>query len=285
MQLLVSAIIFILGSAIGSFISVVIYRLQAKKKGIIAGHSMCPSCKKQLKWKHLIPIFSWLFLRGKCAYCNKKISVHYLLLEVLTGTLFLVSFIHWNFLISIPSIINPQFLNYSIDWNIFATLAFYLVEFSFLMAIFFFDLMHKEIPDQLSIPAIVIAIAGILSFSPVMQTGINMLIGGGIIFLFFFLQYILSRGTWIGGGDLRLGALMGILLSWSTGGFSGWLVGILGLVIAYLIGGLLSVILIIAKKLNHKSTIPFGPFLVIGTVTAIFFGQTILNWYFNTLLM
>lgn len=285
MQLLVSAIIFILGSAIGSFISVVIYRLQAKKKGIINGHSMCPACKKKLKWRHLVPIFSWIFLRGKCAYCNKRISVHYFLLEILTGALFLVSFLHWNFLVSTPSIINPEFLNYSIDLTILATLSFYLVEFSFLIAIFFFDLMHKEIPDQLSIPAIFIAIAGIISLSPIMQTGVDMLIGGGIIFLFFFLQYIISKGTWIGGGDLRLGALMGILLSWTTGSFSGWLVGILGLVIAYLIGGLVSVILIIAKKLHHKSTIPFGPFLVIGAITAIFFGQEILNWYFNTLLM
>lgn len=285
MQLLASAIMFILGSAIGSFLSVVIYRIQAKKKGILTGQSMCPACKKKLKWRHLIPVFSWIFLRGKCAYCNKKISVHYLMLELLTGALFLVSFLHWNFLIGIPSTINPEFLNYAIDWKIFSILAFYLVEFSFLMAIFFFDLLHKEIPDQLSLPAIAIAIIGIISFSPTMQTGVNMLIGGGIIFLFFFLQYVISKGTWIGGGDLRLGALMGILLSWSTGGFSGWLVGILALVIAYLIGGVFSVILIIEKKLHHKSTIPFGPFLVIGTITAIFFGQEILNWYFNTLLM
>lgn len=285
MQLLVSAIIFILGSAIGSFLSVVIYRLQAKKKGILTGHSMCPACKKPLKWRHLIPVFSWIFLRGKCAYCNKRISVNYLLLEILTGVLFLVSFLHWNFLISIPSLINPQFFDYAIDWKIFSTLIFYLVEFSLLIAIFFFDLLHKEIPDQLSLPAIAIAILGIISFSPVIQTGIDMLIGGGIIFLFFFLQYIISKGTWIGGGDLRLGALMGILLSWSTGSFSGWLVGILALVIAYLIGGVFSVILIAAKKLHHKSTIPFGPFLVIGTLTAIFWGQEILNWYFNTLLM
>lgn len=207
------------------------------------------------------------------------------MLEILTGALFLVSFLHWNFIISIPSIVNSQFLDYAIDWRILAILAFYLVEFSFLMAIFFFDLIHKEIPDQLSLPAIFIAVAGIISFNPAMQTVIDMLIGGGIIFLFFFLQYILSKGKWIGGGDLRLGALIGILLSWTTGSYSGWLVGILALVIAYLLGGIISLILIATKKLSRKDTIPFGPFLVIGTVTAIFFGQEILNWYFNTLLM
>ncbi len=285
MELLASAIIFILGSAIGSFLSVVIYRLQANKKGILTGNSMCPACKKKLKWRHLFPVLSWIFLRGKCAYCNKRISVHYLLLEFLTGALFLISFLHWNFIITIPSLVNSQFFNYIIDWRTLSILAFYLVEFSFLMAIFFFDLRHKEIPDKLSLPAIAIAIAGIISFNPVMQTVINMLIGGGIIFLFFFLQYFFSKGTWIGGGDLRLGALMGILLSWTTGIFSGWMIAILALLIAYLLGGVLSLILIAAKKIHRKSTIPFGPFLIIGTVTSIFLGQEILNWYFNTLLM
>jgi leader peptidase (prepilin peptidase)/N-methyltransferase len=139
------------------------------------------------------------------------------------------------------------------------------------MAIFFYDLRHKEIPDQFSLPAIAIAVIGILAFDPTLQTAANMLIGGGMIFLFFFLQYFISKGTWIGGGDLRLGALMGILLSWTTGSYAGWLVGILGLVIAYLVGGVFSLILIATKKLNRKSTIPFGPFLVIGTVAAIFF--------------
>ena len=232
-----------------------------------------------------MPILSWIFLRGKCAYCNKRISVHYLMLELLTGALFLISFLHWNFIITIPSLTNSQFFDYSIDWRVFSILAFYLIEFSFLIAIFFFDLLHKEIPDQLSLPAIAIAIIGIIAFNPDLQTVINILIGGGMIFLFFFFQHVLSKGTWIGGGDLRLGALMGILLSWTTGNFSGWLVGILALVIAYLLGGIISLILIAAKKLHHKSAIPFGPFLVIGTITAIFFGQEILNWYFNTLLM
>jgi len=291
MQLLAATIIFIFGSAIGSFLSVVIYRLQAKKKGILTGHSMCPSCKKPLKWKHLVPIFSWIFLRGKCAYCGKKISVHYLMLEVFTGLIFLFSLLHWNFIIEIPSTIDSQIINYSINWQILSILAFYLIEFSFLIAICFYDYLHKEIPDTLTIPAIAIAILGILAFNPSMQTIINILIGGGIIFLFFFLQFIISRGTWVGGGDLRLGALMGIILSWdgitffpAKSHFPGWIEGILALVIAYLLGGLFSLILIAMKKLDRKSAIPFGPFLVIGTFTAIFLGEKILNWYFNSLL-
>lgn len=285
MKLLIATIIFILGTVIGSFLSVAIYRLRNGEKGIMLGRSICTYCKKPLKWHHLFPIFSWIFLRGKCAYCGKRIAVHYLLLELFTGLIFLAGFLHWNFLVAIPSTVNPQFTDYLINWHKLATLVFYLIEFSFLMAIFFYDWMHKEIPDQLSLPAIAIAIAGIISFNPSMTTGINMLIGGGIIFLFFFLQYVFSKGAWIGGGDLRLGALMGILLSWNpNSNFSGWLLGILALVIAYLLGGIVSLVLLSMKKLNRKSTIPFGPFLVIGTITAIFWGDKILNWYFNDLL-
>lgn len=241
------------------------------------GRSICPACKKKLKWRHLFPILSWLFLRGKCGYCGKKISAHYLMLELVTGLLFLACFQQWNFITTIyPT-------SYLVDWQIFETFLFYLVEFSLLIAILFYDLMHKEIPDQLSLPAIAIAIVGLIFLNPSTATAINMLIGGGIIFLFFLIQFVLSKGKWIGGGDLRLGALMGILLS--TGEqFSGWNYAILGLVIAYLSGGVISLILMAGKKIHRKSTIPFGPFLVTATIIVIFYGDQILDWYLNKML-
>lgn len=271
MELLAASIIFILGAAIGSYLSVIIYRLANNQKGALFGRSMCPSCKKKIKWQHLIPILSWLFLRGKCAYCGKKISAHYIMLELLTGALFLISFLNWNFIESTPSIVNPQILDYSINWQILEKLTFYLIEFSLLIGIFFYDLLHKEIPDELSLPAIIIAIVGGLIFG--IPTPLNMLLGGASIFVFFLLQFVLSRGTWIGGGDLRLGALMGILLGWEK--------GLLALVIAYLVGGLLSLFLLAGKKIQRKSKIPFGPFLVFGILIAIFWGERILEWYFN----
>ncbi len=275
MELLAASIIFILGTAIGSFLSVVIYRMANNQKGAWFGRSMCTSCKKRIKWQHLIPVLSWLFLRGKCAYCGKRISVHYLMLELLTGALFLISFLNWNFIESVPSILNPQILDYSVNWQILERLTFYLIEFSLLMGIFFYDLLYKEIPDELSLPAITIAIIGGLIFG--IPTPLNMLLGGASIFVFFLLQFVLSRGTWIGGGDLRLGALMGILLGWEK--------GLLALVIAYLIGGFLSLFLLAGKKINRKSKIPFGPFLVLGILIAIFWGERILEWYFNSLLV
>lgn len=269
---LIAALVFILGTIIGSFLSVIIYRLHKKKKGILLSRSICPACKKKLKWKHLIPVFSWIFLRGKCTYCGKRISSHYLILELVTGLLFLAAFFGWNFIETIPSTVNPSVLNYGINWKLFEIFIFYIIEFSFLIGIFFYDLMYKEIPDRLSLPAIAIAIAGRLMLG---ITPLTILIGGVAIFLFFAIQFFLSRGNWVGGGDLRLGALIGVLL--------GWQLGLLALVIAYLLGAIVSLILLIRKKVTRKSAIPFGPFLVTGTIATIFFGSQILNWYLSTL--
>src|SRR3989338_3144378 len=119
MTLFVAAIVFILGTAIGSFISVVIYRIHSKQGGIILSRSICPACKKQIKWLHLVPVLSWIFLRGKCAYCGKKISVHYVILEILTGLAFLATFLQWNFLQGASSTVDPTFFSYVINWEIF----------------------------------------------------------------------------------------------------------------------------------------------------------------------
>ena len=269
MNLLIALLIAILGLTIGSFLSVVIYRLKSKTKGILLGKSICPHCKKELKWRHLVPVFSWLFLRGRCAYCQKPISAHYLATELLTAITFLAIFLNWNFLETVPSIVDPNFLNYGISWPIFEIFIFYLIEASFLIVIFFYDLLHKEIPDILSLPAIVLAIAGGLFLNLVQP--LAMLIGGLSIGLFFALQFILSRGAWIGGGDIRLGILMGILLGWEK--------GVLALIIAYVVGAIFSLILIAQKKATRKTVIPFGPFLIAGTFIALFFGEKILAWY------
>lgn len=270
---LISILVFIFGTIIGSFLSVVIYRVRKGKKGIIFSRSICPQCKKKLKWRHLVPVLSWLFLKGKCGYCNKKISPHYLLLELITGLLFLLTFLNWNFIEAIPSIVNPLIFSYGINWEIFQVFIFYLIEFSLLMAIFFYDLMYKEIPDRFSLPAIAVAIAG--GFILGTTAPLGMLIGGAAILGFFLLQFLISKGAWIGGGDLRMGILIGVLL--------GWKLGLVALIIAYLFGSIVSIALLIQRKITRKSRIPFGPFLVTGIIAAIFFGAQILNWYFGIL--
>ncbi|MDP2642263.1 MAG: prepilin peptidase [Candidatus Peregrinibacteria bacterium] len=255
---------FILGTVFGSFLSVIIYRIKSNKKGMILGRSMCPFCKKKLKFRYLVPVLSWLFLRGKCGYCGKKIGINYLALEVATGLTFLVLFLTFNF-------IEIKFDQFFLNYEMLKLFVFYTIEFLFLMAIFFYDLQYKEIPDRFSITAIVLAITGNILLNTV--NPLNMAIGGISISLFFALQFLLSRGKWIGGGDLRLGFLMGVLLGWEK--------GLVALIIAYMVGALLSLILLGMKKLDRKSQIPFGPFLVTGTLIAFFFGQQILDWYFG----
>lgn len=273
MTLLVAAIIFIFGTAIGSFLSVVIYRLKTDKKGILFSRSMCPACKKHLKWRHLVPVASWLFLRGKCAYCGAKISSHYLTLELATGLMFLAVFLNFNFLTVVPLAGTPDLFNYSIDWKIFELFIFYIIEFSFLIGIFFYDYLYREIPDTLSISAILIAIAGGLIFGN--PPFISMVIGGAGIFTFFLLQLLISKGKWIGGGDLRMGVLLGVLFGWEK--------SLIALVISYILGSVVGLILILGGKATRKSAIAFGPFLVIGTTIVIFFGDLILISYLSML--
>jgi leader peptidase (prepilin peptidase) / N-methyltransferase len=273
MTLLVSMLIFILGTAIGSFLSVVIYRVHSKKKGIMTGRSVCPHCNKKLKAHHLVPIFSWLFLRGKCGFCGKKISAHYLSLELITGLTLLAAFLYWNFLIAVPSTVAPEFFTYIIDWQIFERFTFYIIEFILLIAIFFYDLQYQEIPDRFSLPAIGVAIAGGLVFG--VPSAISMLIGAIILFLFFFIQFVVSKGRWIGGGDLRMGVLMGVLL--------GWQMGLFALMIAYLFGAFISIFMLMTARVTRKTAIAFGPFLIIGTLIMMFFGDPILNAYLTLL--
>ncbi len=266
---------FILGAATGSFLSVIIYRLKHDVKGIISSHSVCPSCKKKIRWRHLIPIVSWIFLRGKCAYCNKKISIHYFIIELATGLLFLSAFLHFNFLTKAVSLVNPTLTIYGIDWFIFSLFVYALIIISFLVAIFFYDLLYKEIPDHLSVPAILIAIIGGLIFGA--PAPISMAIGGAGIFMFFLLQFAISRGTWIGGGDLRLGLFTGIFL--------GWELGLLAVIISYIIGAVFSVFLLARGKANRKTAIAFGPFMVMGILISFFYGEEILNWYLHGILI
>ena len=255
MELFFTTIAFIIGTAFGSFLSVVVYRLHSGEKGIVRGRSQCPACKTKLKWFHLIPIFSWLYLRGRCNDCGKKISSHYFVMELVTGLLFAFSYLQWG-----------QDLQ---------LLAFYLIEICFMLAIFFYDLMYKEIPDRLSLPAIVIAIVGVLALQ--ILNWQEVLAGGLLVGGFFLAQFVLSKGRWIGGGDIRLGALIGVLL--------GWKMGLAALAIAYITGGLISIFLLLKVKITKNSEIAFGPFLVTGALVVLFFGEEIINWYLNLTLL
>ncbi len=274
MTIIMSTFIFVLGTAIGSFLSVVIHRMRENKKGIFLSRSVCPHCNTKLKARHLIPVFSFIFLKGKCAYCKKTISKSYVLIELITGLLFLLTFTKFNFLVVQSASANAFFTNYSINWLVFEQFLIYAVLFSFLVAILFYDTLYQEIPDQFSLPAIAVAIVNSIIIGT--PGTVDMVIGALAFFAFFGIQIIISRGTWIGGGDLRMGILIGALF--------GIKFGLMALMLAYLIGAIVSVILIIIGKAGSKTKIAFAPFLISGILLTIFLGTEIYDFYLNTIL-
>ncbi|MFH1841327.1 MAG: prepilin peptidase [Candidatus Nealsonbacteria bacterium] len=241
---------FIFGLIVGSFLNCVIYRLQ-EGKSFLFSRSSCPHCNHKLSWQDLIPVFSFLILKGKCRYCKKKISLQYPLVEFSTGILFVLIF---NLVA-----IGPH-------------LFYYLLISCFLVVIFVYDLKHYIIPDKVIYPAIFFAFI-FLFYQPLVFKN---LIFSAISAAGFFLAIVLiSKGRWMGIGDIKLAFLMGIFLGWPNIAIA--------LFLAFFIGAIIGVGLILKKKKSLKSELPFGPFLVLGTFIALFWGEKIINWYLSVI--
>jgi len=258
MTMIFSLFIFIFGLIVGSFLNCIVYRIE-QEESFLGGRSKCPKCQHSLGWKDLIPVFSFLFLKGKCHYCREKISWQYPLVELLTAFLFV--------LILLPEIFiyNPQ--------SIFVFLCLLFIS-CFLVLIFVYDLKNSLIPDRFIYPAIIISL--IYQLFSGGQTFLNLLlailIGSG---LFFFI-FLISRGKWIGFGDVTLGLFMGLFL-----GFPNIIVA---LFLGVFLGAIIGLGLMFYKKKKLSSEIPFGPFLITGTVISFLFGKQIINWYLNFLI-
>jgi len=255
---LVYFLIFVFGLIVGSFLNCVIYRLGAGGS-FLKGRSFCPHCKHTLSWPDLIPLFSFFLLKGKCRYCQKPISWQYPLVELTTGILFLL-IIHYTF---------PNFL----------LSIFYSLISSFLIVIFVYDLEHYIIPDKVIYPAIIITFVFNILNSYLLnhKSILSPLLAALGASAFFLTIVLMSRGKWMGWGDVKLAFLMGLFL-----GYPNILVA---LFLAFFIGAIVGLILIALGKKTLKSEIPFGPFLVTGTFLAIFLGEKILNWYLNLFLL
>lgn len=240
--------IFLLGTILGSFLNALIWRTRVEKS-IITGRSACPSCNSQLRVFELIPIFSFLLQRGRCRHCLEHISWQYPLVELSTGLLFVMSY----------TVFQPDMIAVLFAWFLVFVLTF----------IFVYDLQYQLILDRISLPAIAIAFV----YHSIRTPGdwwiylLGIAIGGG----FFLLQFVLSKGTWIGGGDIRLGALMGAIL--------GWQLVLVALMLAYVVGAIVSVLLVAMKKKTMASTTPFGTYLAGATLVVLFWGSSILDWY------
>lgn len=253
---LILIFIFIFGLIIGSFLNCLIWRLH-KKEGLM-NRSYCPKCKKQIAWYDNIPILSFILLKGECRQCGKLISWQYPVVELLAGILFVVSF----FINSNPS----EFIDSTIlikilrDW--------FLI--SVMMVIFIYDLRWYLILDIVTLPACLIMLIFNLSLN---FSLCNLLISGIIGGSFFLIQFVVSSGKWIGGGDIRLGLLIGFSLGWP-----GVLVAI---IISYFIGSIVGLSLIALGKKQWGSEVPLGIFLSVGTIIILFWQEQILNWYLN----
>ncbi|MDD5146247.1 MAG: prepilin peptidase [Candidatus Pacebacteria bacterium] len=262
MLLVFSLIIFCFGAIIGSFLNCLAYRLKAGKSFLL-GRSFCPHCRHQLGCLDLIPIVSFFLLLRKCRYCRQEISWQYPLVEVTTGLLFLFIFNFYFFGFNYQNIIHFVYL---------------LVIASLLEVIFIYDFKYSLIPNLVVYSAI--ATVFLYRIFEALVSGLwpgfvaalaAAILAGGL----FFLIWLVSKGQWMGFGDVKLAFFMGIFLSWPA--------VLTALFFAFLIGAIIGLILMVAKKKGLKSEVPFGPFLVIGTFVAFIWGEAILSWYLHFL--
>ncbi len=247
-------IFFVLGAIFGSFINCLVYRLKIKKT--LLGRSYCPCCKHTLNWLDLFPVFSYIFLRGKCRYCKKKIAFQYCFMEIFTGSVFAFGY-YFYFIYSVVTSKTPQ------------EFAFYLTISLFLIIIGLYDFKYTLVADEFIFPAIIFAFI----YNVFLGNNVFMLLLGGFAgFSFFAIQYFGSRGKWIGGGDMFIGIFMGFVLSWPN--------VLIAIFISYIIGGIISMPLLILKLKKPMSQIPLGPFLVIGTFITMLMGDKIIKYLF-----
>lgn len=241
-------IVFLYGIVIGSFVNVLIYRLPLHEN-ITTEHSHCMSCGHRLKWHDLVPLFSWLFLKGRCRYCKAKISVQYPLIEAINGFGYVLIFM-----------INGINLSSML----------YVLCFSMLVAITVIDWRTFEIPVGLNITILVL---GVIHTAIDYTNWSLYLIGMVCVSGFLLLLFLITRGRGIGGGDIKLMAAAGLLFGWKK--------IILALVLGCIIGSVVHLILMKVK--NKGRQLAFGPYLSVGIFIAMLFGDVLIDWYIGLL--
>lgn len=253
---LAQIIIFIFGMCIGSFVNVCIYRLPASKSIIEPLRSICPNCGSIIRFYDNIPVLSYLLLKGQCRCCNKPISYRYPLVELISGAFALCTFLKFG-----PT---PEAFVY----------------FSFitaLLVITFIDINHKIIPDIITIPGIPAGFLASFAIQSITykESLLGLLAGGGSLLLVWWIYYLIKKTEGIGGGDIKLMAMIGAI--------TGWQGVIFTIFVSSLVGTLVGITIILRTKKGIKIAVPFGPFLSIGATTYIFFGPVLISWYFNLL--
>ncbi len=232
----------------------------------LQGRSYCPSCKHALSWQDLVPLLSFLILAGRCRYCKTRISFEHPLSEFVVGFVFLLIF--WK--------VGPEDLG-----DVFSLLYVWVMA-SFFMVIFLYDLRNYLIPDKILYPAILVSgiwyVVSSIFFDlyttyEILNT-IYSALGAGA---FFWAIHAVSRGAWMGFGDVKLAFLLGLFLGWPS--------ILVAMFWAFLLGAVFGLILVALKKKGLKSEVPFAPFLITGTAIAFFLGSYVINWYLGLFLV
>lgn len=242
-----TVIAFVFGTVIGSFVNVVIYRLP-RGESLVIPRSRCPSCQTPIQPRDNIPILSYLILRRRCRYCQAPIAWRYPVVEGIAGVLLAAL---WMRFAAVGA------------WLEFVTTAIFVL---MLLAIFFIDLEHQIVPNAISYPGLAI---GLLAAIPQDRFLMALLAAAGAGAVFALIA-IASRGG-MGGGDVKLAAMMGAFLGWPTIAFA--------LLLAFTLGATVGLLLIATRRRSRKDPIPFGPALATGAIVALFVGDAAIRWY------
>jgi len=252
-ELMLQSFIFILGSLFGSFANVIIYRLP-KKESIVSPRSYCYNCKKQIPFYFNIPIVSWLVLAGQCKFCKRKISMRYFIVELLMAWLFVLAY--QKFGLSITFIESLIFI-------------FGLVTISMI------DFDHYIIPNVFTYSGVVIVFIGsfINSERTWQSSLIGILVGGGFLYFVSYMYYLVRKKVGLGGGDIKL-------LAW-VGGLLGFVSLPFVIMFSSLAGSLVGIVLMLKTKSGLNQKLAFGPYISLGAILFLFWGENILKLFFN----
>lgn len=263
--------LFVVGLCLGSFVNALVWRIyqqsklkSAEKKryySILYGRSMCPDCRHNLSLKDLIPVVSWILLKGKCRYCHKPISGQYPIVELGTAILCVLSYIWWPLVFGVSGSFS------------FALWLLFLTGF---VALAIYDFKWFLLPDKIVYPLILIALIELVIKATAMGGGVHLITQAlwGLLCLagLFYLLYVVSGGAWIGFGDVKLAIVLGLLVG-------GPLPALLVVFFASVIGSIVALPLLIKGRVKATSRIPFGPLLLISTVIIVLFGTHLTSWY------
>lgn len=279
-MVMVIGLLVLFGLCMGSFVEAVSWRLheqdshkkltakQRRELSIMRGRSMCAHCRHQLAWYDLVPLLSWLSLGGKCRYCRKPIGRQAIALEVMTASLFVLSWQFWPLIIMRAP---------GVSWLVFALWLAVVVHFV-LLAIY--DIRWMLLPNKvvasLTVTSVVLWVAREYFLRFELLSLVNVAASVAILAGLFWLLYQISDGKWIGGGDVKLGVPLGIIVAEPV--HAG-----LVLFIASLLGSIVGVA-VAARKRSRRAQVPFGPFLIVATFIVLLFGDWLIDWYLRVVL-